>query len=66
MGNLAASGGYYISLNADYIVAQAGTITGSIGVIAMLSSIHKTLKKNFKVSFDSYQTMDNGDTFSTM
>ncbi|MBT6178292.1 MAG: signal peptide peptidase SppA, partial [Deltaproteobacteria bacterium] len=64
MGNLAASGGYYISLDADYIVAQAGTITGSIGVIAMLTSLHRTLKNNFKVSFDSYQTMENGDAFS--
>jgi protease IV len=33
MGNLAASGGYFISMSADAIVAQPGTITGSIGVI---------------------------------
>ena len=66
MGNLAASGGYYISLDADYIVAQPGTITGSIGVIAMLTSMHRTLKNNLKVTFDSYQTMDNADTFSMM
>ncbi|MEC7983985.1 MAG: signal peptide peptidase SppA [Myxococcota bacterium] len=32
MGNYAASGGYYISMNADYIYAEPGTITGSIGV----------------------------------
>ena len=34
MGNAAASGGYYISCAADKIVAQPGTITGSIGVLA--------------------------------
>jgi protease IV len=34
MGNVAASGGYYISMGADAIVAQPGTITGSIGVYA--------------------------------
>ncbi len=34
MGDVAASGGYYISMAADVIVAQPGTITGSIGVIA--------------------------------
>ena len=34
MGNVAASGGYYISAAADRIVAQPGTITGSIGVIS--------------------------------
>lgn len=33
MGNVAASGGYYISIPADYIYANPGTITGSIGVI---------------------------------
>jgi protease-4 len=34
MGDYAASGGYYISMNADAIVAQPGTITGSIGVFS--------------------------------
>ena len=34
MGDLAASGGYYISAFADRIYAQPGTLTGSIGVIA--------------------------------
>ncbi len=34
MGNLAASGGYFVSLDADKIVAQPGTLTGSIGVYA--------------------------------
>ena len=33
MGNLAASGGYFVAMNADRIVAQPGTITGSIGVL---------------------------------
>src|SRR3546814_17425805 len=34
MGNLAASGGYFVAAAADRIVAQPGTITGSIGVIS--------------------------------
>jgi protease-4 len=34
MGDVAASGGYYISMPADVIVAQPGTITGSIGVLS--------------------------------
>lgn len=34
MGNIAASGGYYIALNADKIIANPGTLTGSIGVIS--------------------------------
>lgn len=64
MGDVAASGGYYISLDADYIVAQSGTITGSIGVIAMLTSLHRSLEKNLKVTFDSHRTMENGGFFS--
>lgn len=39
MGNMAASGGYYISCNADKIVADPTTITGSIGVFGMVPNI---------------------------
>ncbi len=39
MGNVAASGGYYISAESDYIYADPFTITGSIGVVAMLMNI---------------------------
>jgi len=41
MGRLAASGGYWISANADAIVAQPETLTGSIGVFGMLPNIEK-------------------------
>jgi len=40
MGDVAASGGYYISMNSDAIVAQPATITGSIGVFGGKFSIH--------------------------
>ncbi len=40
MGNLAASGGYYISCNANKIFAESSTITGSIGVFGMLPNLH--------------------------
>jgi protease-4 len=45
MGNVAASGGYWISTASDEIVADAGTITGSIGVFALLPSADQTLAK---------------------
>ncbi|TFG37729.1 MAG: signal peptide peptidase SppA [Syntrophobacterales bacterium] len=45
MGTVAASGGYYIACAADRIVANPGTITGSIGVIAQFSQIEELLKK---------------------
>ena len=41
MGDLAASGGYYIACNADKIVAQPTTITGSIGVFSMIPNLEK-------------------------
>ncbi|SOU87010.1 signal peptide peptidase SppA [Tenacibaculum dicentrarchi] len=41
MGNLAASGGYYIACNADKIIAEPTTITGSIGVFGAVPNFHK-------------------------
>ncbi len=41
MGNLAASGGYYIACNANKIVAEPTTITGSIGVFGAIPNAHK-------------------------
>ena len=43
MGSLAASGGYYISASADRIVAEPGTLTGSIGVLTGKVSVGKSL-----------------------
>ncbi len=43
MGNLAASGGYYIACNADSIVAEPTTITGSIGVFGMIPNANELI-----------------------
>ncbi|HJN01961.1 MAG TPA: signal peptide peptidase SppA [Nitrospinota bacterium] len=45
MGNLAASGGYYIACASNKIVANPGTLTGSIGVIMTFSNIEELMKK---------------------
>ncbi|MFN3135369.1 MAG: signal peptide peptidase SppA [Candidatus Kryptonium sp.] len=45
MGSVAASGGYYVSLGASKIVANPGTITGSIGVIAQFPNLKKLFDK---------------------
>ena len=45
MGDLAASGGYYIACNAHKIVAQSTTLTGSIGIFGTFPSLEKTFKK---------------------
>jgi protease IV len=45
MGNIAASGGYYIASACDKILANPGTLTGSIGVIMQLSNVEELMKK---------------------
>ncbi|PRC94477.1 signal peptide peptidase SppA [Solimicrobium silvestre] len=45
MGNVAASGGYWISMSADEVFADAATITGSIGVFALLPTADKAMEK---------------------
>jgi protease-4 len=45
MGNVAASGGYWVASAADYIYAEPSTITGSIGVFGVIPSFQGTLQK---------------------
>lgn len=45
MGDVAASGGVYVAMAADYIVAHPGTVTGSIGVMIKSGNVHKLLHK---------------------
>ncbi|MBI3923997.1 MAG: signal peptide peptidase SppA [Armatimonadetes bacterium] len=44
-GDVAASGGYYVAMSADHIVAHSTTVTGSIGVISQLYNVHELLDK---------------------
>ena len=60
MGGVAASGGYYIATPAQWIVAQAGTITGSIGVI-MGKLVNSDLLKKLRFNAVSYLRGDNAD-----
>ncbi|TFW24305.1 signal peptide peptidase SppA [Duganella callida] len=45
MGNVAASGGYWISMSSDEVIAEPNTITGSIGVFAILPTADKVIDK---------------------
>lgn len=45
MGDLAASGGYWISMNADRIYADASTVSGSIGIFGLIPNVTRTLDK---------------------
>ena len=58
MGDLAASGGYYISCAVDRIYANATTITGSIGVFGMIPNIKRAYENLLGVSFDKSQLMN--------
>lgn len=55
-GDVAASGGYYISCNADSIFAQSNTITGSIGVFGIVPNMHDFFKNKLGVTFDGVKT----------
>ena len=55
MGDLAASGGYYISCGADYIYAEPTTITGSIGIFGLVPSVGK-LRDKIGIDIDGLET----------
>lgn len=56
MGDLAASGGYYISCAADRIFSQPNTITGSIGVFGMIPNIGPMMENKLGITFDRAET----------
>lgn len=55
MGSVAASGGYWIAMSADEIIADAATVTGSIGVFGMLPTAEKAMEK-ISVNTGGYNT----------
>ncbi len=61
MGNLAASGGYYISCAADRIFAQPNTITGSIGVFGLIPNLQKMLQNKLGITIDTVNTNKHSD-----
>ncbi|RFZ85538.1 signal peptide peptidase SppA [Mucilaginibacter terrenus] len=56
MGDVAASGGYYIACAADSIIAEPNTITGSIGIFAVLPNMQKFFNDKLGVTFDGVKT----------
>ncbi len=61
MGDVAASGGYYISCAADTIVAEPNTITGSIGVFGLLMNTKKLFNDKLGITFDTVKTAHYSD-----
>lgn len=63
MGDYAASGGYYISCNADYIFAQPTTLTGSIGIYGMIPEASELIEK-LGINFETVGTNKFADMMS--
>ncbi|HAS36136.1 MAG TPA: signal peptide peptidase SppA [Flavobacteriales bacterium] len=66
MGDVAASGGYYISCGADMIFADENTITGSIGVIGIIPNMQELMTEKVGINFDVVRTNEQSDFLSVM
>ncbi len=66
MGQYTASGGYYISSPADFIIAEPFTITGSIGVFGLYFNFSKTLSDNLGITINTVKTNPNADAMSLL
>ena len=56
MGGVAASGGYYIAAPSDSIFAEPNTLTGSIGVVAIIPNVNELMNDKLGVTFDTIGT----------
>jgi protease IV len=64
MSDYAASGGYYLAMACDTIVAQPHTITGSIGIFGMMFDMSQFLSNKVGVTFDEVRTGEFGDMYT--
>lgn len=64
MGDVAASGGYWISCSADKILADPVTITGSIGVFGVIPNLKEFFNDKLGITFDEVKTNENADFIS--
>jgi len=66
MGDVAASGGYYIAAPADTIIASPATITGSIGVFGLFPNVQKLMNDKIGVTTDVIKTNENSNILTIM
>jgi protease IV len=64
MGDYAASGGYYLSMGCDTIVAQPHTITGSIGIFGMMFDLSGFFGNKLGITFDEVKTGEFGEMYT--
>ena len=65
-GDYAASGGYWISNNCDYIYSNATTLTGSIGVFSMIPNVGNAVKEKLHINITPVNSCKHGDMYSLM
>jgi protease IV len=66
MGDMAASGGYFIAAPADTILAEPTTITGSIGVFGLFPNVQKLMNDKLDINIDVVKTNKNADILNPM
>lgn len=64
MGDMAASGGYWIATGGPHIIAESTTITGSIGVFSVFFDVSAPLEDMLGLSFDTVESGPSADMFS--
>lgn len=64
MGDYAASGGYYMAMACDTIVAQPQTITGSIGIFGMMFDMSNFFDHKLGITFEEVKTGESGEMFT--
>lgn len=65
-GDYAASGGYWISANCDYIYANETTLTGSIGVFSMIPDLKNTLNDKLHINITAVNSNQHADMYGMM
>lgn len=63
MGSVAASGGYYMAMGADSVLAAENTITGSIGVFNLLFNVEELMSENIGIEYETIKTHEYADLF---
>lgn len=63
MGATAASGGYYMAMGADSVLANTNTITGSIGVANMLFNVQELMEEHLGIHYETLKTHEYADLF---
>jgi protease-4 len=64
MGDFAASGGYYIAMACDTIIAQPQTVTGSIGIFGLMFNMSKFFDNKLGITFQEVKTGEFGEMFT--